>query len=360
MPVRRQHRLQALIDTIPQDGNFLSVSELCERLARFREPGGERRTFPTQILRDIRHLETLYPALIIQGGVGAALKVKWSPNGRPLARYVLDTAQVIAFATLQKFGVSVMPRHMSDVLAPFMRAAEVEAAAKLADDNPDFTPLRAKSAATAWLSKIVYLPERITFIAPTVDPAVEKTVHGALMEDKPLSILYKESKVRRTVSPLGIAQQGARTYLIAQPHTEDAKPRTYLLARIRSAKEVDEAFRKPARFSLNKYLLKNIAPPRGDYFSHDEYGAPIRLKLWVSANSQFLKETPLSEDQTTEPCDLAEPEGAYLLSCTVPLSENLVWWLLSVAQSVRVLEPAKLRERVVSDLKASLVGYGAL
>jgi predicted DNA-binding transcriptional regulator YafY len=241
-----------------------------------------------------------------------------------------------------------------------MRAAEVEAAAKLADDNPDFTPLRAKSAATAWLSKIVYLPERITFIAPTVDPAVEKTVHGALMEDKPLSLLYKESKVRRTVSPLGIAQQGARTYLIAQPHTEDAKPRTYLLARIRSAKEVDEAFRKPARFSLNKYLLKNIAPPRGDYFSHDEYGAPIRLNLWVSANSQFLKETPLSEDQTTEPYDLAEPEGAYLLSCTVPLSENLVWWLLSVGQSVRVLEPAKLRERVVSDLKASLEGYGAL
>lgn len=360
MPVRRQHRLQALIDAIPQDGNFMSVSELCERLARFREPGGERRTFSTQILRDIRHLETLYPALIIQGGVGAALKVKWSPNGRPLARYVLDTAQVIAFATLQKFGVNVMPRHMSDVLAPFMRAAEVEAAAKLADDNPHFTPLRARNAATVWLSKIVYLPERITFIAPAVDPTVEKTVHGALMEDKPLSILYKESKVRRTVSPLGIAQQGARTYLIAQPHTEDAKPRTYLLARIRSAKEVDEAFRKPARFSLNKYLLKNIAPPRGDYFSHDEYGAPIRLKLWVSANSQFLKETPLSEDQTTEPCDLAEPEGAYLLSCTVPLSENLVWWLLSVGQSVRVLEPAKLRERVVSDLKASLVGYGAL
>jgi predicted DNA-binding transcriptional regulator YafY len=42
----------------------------------------------------------------------------------------------------------------------------------------------------------------------------------------------------------------------------------------------------------------------------------------------------------------------------VPLSENLVWWLLSVAQSVRVLEPAKLMERVVSDLKASLEGYG--
>jgi len=162
------------------------------------------------------------------------------------------------------------------------------------------------------------------------------------------------------VSPLGIAQQGARTYLIAQPHSDDASPRTYLLARIRSAKEVDEAFRKPARFSLNKYLKRNIAPPRGDYFPNDEYGEPIRLKLWVSANSQFLKETPLSEDQTSEPCDLAEPQGAYLLSCTVPLSENLVWWLLSVAQSVRVLEPAKLRDRVVSDLKASLEGYGAL
>jgi len=358
MPVRRQHRLQALIDAIPQDGNSVTVSDLCERLVRFREPGSEPRTFSTQIRRDIHHLEKLYPALIIQAGAGVAIQVKWSPNGRPLARYVLDTAQVIAFATLKKFGVNVMPRHMSDVLAPFMRAAEVEAAAKLADDNPDFTPLRAKNAATAWLSKIVYLPERITFIAPTVDPEVEKTVHGALMEGKPLSILYKESKARRTVSPLGIAQQGARTYLIAQPHSDDASPRTYLLARIRSAKEVDEAFRKPARFSLNKYLLKNIAPPRGDYFSHDEYGSLIRLKLWVSASSHFLKETPLSEDQTTEPCDFTEPEGAYLLSCTVPLSENLVWWLLSVAQSVRVLEPAKLRERVVSDLKASLEGYG--
>ncbi len=164
-----------------------------------------------------------------------------------------------------------MPRHMSDVLAPFMRAAEVEAAAKLADDNPDFTPLRAKNAATAWLSKIVYLPERITFIAPTVDSEVEKTVHGALMEGKPLSILYKESKARRTVSPLGIAQQGARTYLIAQPHSDEARPRTYLLAGIRSAKEVDEAFRKPARFSLNKYLKRNIAPPRGDYFSNRNF-----------------------------------------------------------------------------------------
>ena len=357
--IRRQHRLQALIDAIPQDGTYVTVSELCERLARYCGPGVEPRTFSTMIRRDIFNLRDLYPALSVDGGSGAAIKVEWASGERPLARYALNTAQVIAFATLKKFGVNVMPRHMTEVLAPFMRAAEVEAAAQLADDNPGFTGLRAKNAAAAWLSKIVHLPERITFIEPTVDPEIEKTVHGALMEDKPISILYKDSKKRWTASPLGIAQQGARTYLIAQPHHDDAKPRTLLLARIRSAKEVNEPFRKPARFSLKKFLHKNIASPRNDYFSEREYGELINLKLWVCASTQWLKETPLSEDQTAQPCELAAPNGDYILSCSVPLSENLVWWLLSISQYVRVIEPRNLQQRVVDDLKAALDGYAA-
>ena len=359
MPYRRQHRLQALIDAIPQDGNSVKVSQLCERLARFREPGVELRAFSTMIRRDIYHIQDLYPSLSVNGGAGAAIEAKWASGERPLARYALNTAQVIAFATLKKFGVNVMPRHMTEVLAPFMRAAEVEAAAQLADDNPGFTGLRSKNAAAAWLSKIVHLPERITFIEPSVDPEVEKTVHGALMEDKPISILYRDSNKRWTVSPLGIAQQGARTYLIAQPHHDDAKPRTLLLARIRSAKEVNEPFRKPARFSLKKFLQKNIASPRNDYFSPAEYGELINLKLWVSASTQWLKETPLSEDQSVQLCDPAEPNGDYILSCSVPLSENLVWWLLSISPYVRVTEPPNLQRRVADDLKVALDGYAA-
>ena len=361
MSNRRQHRLQALIDAIPQDGgSSMTVSQLCERLALFREPGVELRAFSTMIRRDIYHLEELYPSLSVHGGEGAAIKVKWPAGERPLARYALNTAQVIAFATLNKFGVKVMPRHMAEVLAPFMRAAEVEAAAQVIDANPGFTNLRAKNAAAIWLSKIVHLPERITFIEPQIDPDVEKTVHGALMEDKPISILYKDSKSPWTASPLGIAQQGARTYLIVQPHFDDAEPRTLLLHRIRSAKEVNVPFRKPARFSLKKFLQKNIANPRNDYFSQREYGEPINLKLWVSASTQWLKETPLSEDQTVQPCDPATPNGDYILSCSVPLSENLVWWLLSISQYVRVIEPPNLQRRVANDLKVALDGYASL
>jgi predicted DNA-binding transcriptional regulator YafY len=248
---------------------------------------------------------------------------------------------------------------MAEVLAPFMHAAEVEMASQIAEDKPNVTPLKAKNAAANWLSKIIYLPERIAFIAPSVDPEIERTVHGALMEEKPLSILYRESNKRWIVSPLGIAQQGVRTYLIVQPHGDDSSPRTLLLARIRSAKEVNEAFRKPLRFNLNKFLQKSIAGPRHDYFAQDAYGEPITLKLWVHSGTQWLKETPLSEDQSVEPCDPTDLQGDYLLTCTVPLSESLVWWLLSISQYVRVLGPSNLRQRVMHDLKVSLDGYEA-
>ena len=358
-----QIRQQKLIDCIPDNGTSKTIAELATEL-RFLYSARTitERSIQARVLSDVKTLKSMYGvSLVYAGGRDSEIKqktitVRWQDNCRPLNRVALSTAQMIAFATIKKMGTHLLPRHMEDSLAVFMNASENEAISQSAELNPNAGDKQNRSAAQKWLNKIQSVPERIEFIEPDVNPKIEETVHRALMEESALDIKYKENTSWKTISPLGIAQQGSRTYLIGK-YPKSLTATTLLLARIREARPSTSRYEVPEGFKLDTFLKKGIAAPNTLFLEEKQYGKQIKLKLWVNADTKWLKETPLSSDQWTQACDPDKPEGDFHLSATVAMTEGLVWWLLSMSYHVKVLEPQHLIKRLQHDLRKAAASY---
>lgn len=363
MSENRHVRQQKLIDCIPDNGTTKTVAELTDELrAYYTNPGVQDKGISTKVRRDIYILQSLYKdVLLIDGGqIGKTKKksitVRWQDKGRPLNRVALSTAQMIAFATIKKMGSHLLPRHMEDSLAVFMNASANEAISQSAELNPNAGEKQNRSAAQKWLNKIQSVPERIEFIEPDINPKIEETVHRALMEESALDIKYKDNTSWKTISPLGIAQQGSRTYLIGK-YPKSLTATTLLLARIREVRPSTSRYEEPEGFKLDTFLKKGIAAPNTMFLDEKQYGKSIKLKLWVNADTKWLKETPLSRDQWTQACDPGKPDGDFHLSATVAMTEGLVWWLLSMSYHVKVLEPQHLIKRLQHDLSKAAETY---
>ena len=63
----------------------------------------------------------------------------------------------------------------------------------------------------------------------------------------------------------------------------------------------------------------------------------------------------MSEDQILSRGD--DDDDNWRVEATVPESDRLLWWLLSFGAGVQVISPAKLRERVVKELRAAAKRY---
>ena len=357
-------RRSKMIEVVPADGSRITVSELCKSLASFRV-AGEERSFSQTIRRDIKALVKLYgkDTLLIRAEKSkeknTQLLIGWAKGKRPLDRFVLNEAQIIAFATLMKSRITLLPAHFTHALHRFEQMAYQDAPSKLGSNNSRNSGKDLSSSADRWLSKIESIPERIEFLEPIVDENILITVHRALMEEQSLRIRYKKSENWRLIQPLGLVQQGARTYLVAKFDQRD-KVVPLLLARIDEAKLDTRQVSPPENFNLKDFLRRGIATPKQVIFSDDDYGKDINIRLKIERRTSWLKETPLSVNQKTIPCNASEPEGDYYLEATLPLTENLIWWILSMSDHVQVIEPKELRVRVISDLKAALSQYEIL
>jgi predicted DNA-binding transcriptional regulator YafY len=65
-----------------------------------------------------------------------------------------------------------------------------------------------------------------------------------------------------------------------------------------------------------------------------------------------MKETPLEDNQTAKAV-----KGGYQLKVTTVLREELVFWILSMANHVKVLAPEIVRKRVAGDLRKASALY---
>jgi predicted DNA-binding transcriptional regulator YafY len=54
---------------------------------------------------------------------------------------------------------------------------------------------------------------------------------------------------------------------------------------------------------------------------------------------------------------LIKEENGYLLTATVQDNWQLLWWILSYSQDIIILEPAMLREEILTRLNETLAGY---
>lgn len=369
-----------VLRAIPTAGRSISKKEIAERLYKRHSVGHDIQVSPSSFLRYIqRDLEILTRAInsLKREQIHSSRKgVAWGESGAPFKLAGLSENEMIAFGMLRKLGTSWMPSTISDTLNPYFSLAMDEAKHRVIEKS-SISPKQAELKAKKWLDKIDRLPDWISFKKKAIRKDVEKVIHEALLQEQSLEIIYS-GKPRGVVFPQALVQKGVRTYLLVTSPTQPLL-RSYLLNRVDSARISLERFKPVSRAEIKAQLDRGIAQPK--FLSIDKqgksiaYGQPVKLKILVDAGTAgILNETPMGEDQIISSANYAlvdrwkkikgdvpleaEPLDDWsFVTVTVPLQEELVWWLRSLGPFVKVMEPQLIRDRIEYDLKRALANY---
>ena len=243
----------------------------------------------------------------------------------------LDEAELRALLMAQ-------PRALSD---PAMRAASERAFGKLMAALPG----RMREQAVAMSERLHIDPTG--WHASTEDLSMLPIVQDAVARNCKLTFDYTRAdgeRAPRTVDPLGIVSKGAAWYLVARAPNG---MRTYRVSRIKAATPLASSFERPANFKLAIYWeasTKQLEEQRKSFdaivCAHPK--AAQSLGRWCST-SPFQGKRPQS-------C----PKDWHLLKISFEDPEQARFMMLGFGPRASVLEPASLRERILTDAKGIL------
>lgn len=326
MPKAAQHHALArqwqVLRLLPTKPPGITSRELVEKLEREGFTVTKR-----TVERDLGELSTIF---------GIACNDKGMPYGWHWMKG--------EYADLPGLTVSdaVSLRLVEDLLRPLLPSAMLESLeARFGQAKAKLAELSADNPNAKWADKVRYVSPSMPLIPPKFEAAVLDAVHDALMTEHQIEVEYKkasgEQKTYR-LHPLALVQRGQITYLVATAFDyEDV--RLYAIHRVCRVQILREKAYVPLSFSLNEYANSGAM----------EFGAEkITLHAWVSKSlGEILCETPLGESQ-----QLVESSGGYKLFVRVSDSWQLVWWILSQAERIRVIGPDDLKNRVREHIKA--------
>lgn len=340
----------------------LSIKRITDRVSHHNKNDATEKSFREMVARDLRELKRITGAIEskkVQSQIGSSLtdriEYSWNSKGSEVMAKSLSSAQSLALGMLQKIGLGMLPPAIIDELKPLFSAVHKQEIVKSLPDEKTGTNITAKAVATAeekWLHKVKLLPETIGFMPAKIKPQIEKVVHDALYQEKIIEVLYKGKE--SVVKPLALVQKGARRYLIGIPRYREGRPIIFTISLIEQVKEVHSIeycdIKGGEDFDLDTFFKKGLATPN---FQPDELGKTIDLKIWVDRGTyKWLSDTPIAEGQAG-----LEVEDGFEVSVTTTLREELVFWILSMANHVKVISPQILRDRVIKDLRESVSMY---
>ena len=188
------------------------------------------------------------------------------------------------------------------------------------------------NSAKAWQKKVRVVSTTQPLLPPKLKPGVFETVSDALYSDHWLEVDYvnlnKEDKTAK-VMPLGLAQQGARLYLVCRFEGYDDE-RSLALHRIQQARDTGFLFKRPKDFDLKQY----------DDDGRFGFGNGKKIKLTFRISKiygEHIVESPLAADQ-----QIKDHGDTYEISATVVDSDQLLWWLRGFGNELKVLHPKGL------------------
>jgi len=344
--LRRQWHLLTLV---PKFGRTISTAALAERLHETHDPKLDKKSFLRKIQHDLEQLSTVIKELKVDKFAG----VHWDKSGPPIG-LGLNPDEVLAFGVLKKLGIDWMPAVMQKALEPYFKMAMSEATQQV-EERLGFTIKKSENKAKKWLDRVERLPDWVGFQRPPINLEVEKVIHEALLYET--SIEVESEKGKTILHPQAIIQRGVRTYLLALS-SEGSRLKSYLLSRLISARPITSStFRLEDQSKIQEHLNKGIAMPE---MPVEVYGKEINLKLWGDiGTTTWLKETPLSSDQTIKPLtkSFSKNNPWSEIQATVLVQEELIWWLRSMGPNIQVREPKFIKERIREDLEAALNAY---
>lgn len=156
---------------------------------------------------------------------------------------------------------------------------------------------------------------------------------------------YKSTVAALTLHPYRLCLSRHAWYLIGKS-TESAGPRTYRIARFESLRQIDRAAEIPAGFDLGAYFGDAWSVYRGS----EAFDIELRFRPEAA---QVVAETTWHHTQQAQ----KHSDGSVTLRFHVDGLEEIVWWLLSWAGMVRIVQPARLRTMFVEQLRQALADH---
>ncbi|MBS0198936.1 MAG: WYL domain-containing protein [Proteobacteria bacterium] len=271
------------------------------------------------ISRDLRSIQRQLAALSQHFGIERDDRDKpygyrWLPNSEGLALPHLSPQESLLLRLAEQHLSNLLPARLMHSMDGFFAQARrnlgENANAKLEREWPD---------------KVRVVATSQPLLPPKIADGVLEAASEALYANHWLHVEYVNAggkQVSADVMPLGLAQQGARLYLVCRFKDYD-DDRNLALHRIRAATVSTLGFNRPRGFDLARYDADGK-------FGFGE-GRRIRLSFSVEAGAgTHLRETPLSADQTIK----QQKDGSLRVTATVGDSMLLEQWLRGFGDDV--------------------------
>lgn len=271
------------------------------------------------VYRDLADLSAIGVPVLTQSGPGGGIRLlgDWSSPVSGLTRDEVDSVLVGSTAAadlgLSAELASAREKILSETASAFSRHVLV--------DGPDW------------------------FMAKE-DPPALSTIAGALRSARGLSIDYERRGRRRTrtLIPLGLVVKAGRWYLAAQ--APGGSPRTYRVARIRSAEPQYLRATPPPQFHLGRYWESSQ-----EEFARSVRSVMVRLRLPVTRAEDLMRAVPGSI--TEEALEAARVTGETMeIELPMENTEVAVSQLITVPD-LTVVAPMPLRRGLHDHARAA-------
>jgi len=231
---------------------------------------------------------------------------RWLTTSHGFNLPLLSPSEALLLRMAQLQLNEILPAKTLDSLAPLFASAQ-----RQLDVNPAAQP------ACKWVNKVRSIPENQPLLPAAIGNGIFEAVTDALYHEYKLDIHYRNAQGKRkntTVWPLGLAQQGARLYLVCRFEGYDNE-RILAMTRLTQASVRMEHFDYPRNFNLARY--------EGEGHFAFTTGQRVRLRFCIDKQiGQHLVESKLSNDQT-----VIERDESLEITATVIESELLHRWL---------------------------------
>lgn len=170
-----------------------------------------------------------------------------------------------------------------------------------------------------------------------------------IKDKEEISISYKsfidDTKKNRIIHPYLLKEYRQRWYVIGID-TNDQKIKTYGLDRIESIKATDRLFRVSPDFDPDTYFKYSIG-----ITNDNSKPQTIHLKF-NSQQANYIKSQPLHNSQV-----IRELKNGIEAQLKLIVSPELIMQIQSFGDSVEVLKPKQLREKIKDNLEKALQNY---
>lgn len=182
-------------------------------------------------------------------------------------------------------------------------------------------------------------------------------IYEALIDNRQLSISYRDEKGERTLQPVGVVFRNPRIYLVARDDSDGhGKIKQFSLEKIRTIRKLIEPVSNNL-ISLEKYLKEAGMDFRIERFPEREDIELVILNnqsAMVKGLIDDIQSFPLSEKQKVAPME----NGNLLVTLPQQLvTHQLVEWILGRKNAVKVRAPLSLQNYLRNELKAMLKNY---